>query len=335
MITLICGILIFCLMIFPHELGHFLTAKACGVKVNEFSMGMGPAIYKKQKGETLYALRAVPIGGYCAMEGEDEDSEDPRAFDNKTNWQKAIILAAGSVMNFLVALIIIIGLTFYTGVATTTLEVVTDDSPAMEAGLQKGDVITAVNGEETGSWTEVTGIIGSAEEGDTLTLTVDRNGKQETLTSKVEKSEDGRSVIGVECHVSHNFFACLEGGFKSTGRMIATLGQALRQIFTGQVGMDQLGGPVAIVKVAGDAGKNGIATFLYLAAFISINLGVFNLLPFPALDGGRLVFLVIRKVTGKRVTKSAEAKVHFIGIVLLLALMVYVTWNDISRLFTG
>ena len=335
MITVICGILIFCLMIFPHELGHFLTAKACGVKVNEFAMGMGPAIYKKQKGETLYAIRAIPIGGYCAMEGEDEDSEDPRAFDNKTNWQKAIILAAGSVMNFLVALVIIIGLTFYTGVATTSLEAVTDGGPAMEAGLEKGDVITAVNGEETPDWADVTGIISSTKPGETVTLTVDRDGSEKTFTSKVEKADDGRSVIGIECHITHGFFACIAGGFKSTGRMIVTLGDALRQIFTGKVGMDQLGGPVAIVKVAGDAGKNGIATFLYLAAFISINLGVFNLLPFPALDGGRLVFLVIRKITGKRVTKSAEAKVHFIGIVLLLALMVYVTWNDISRLFTG
>ena len=335
MITVICGILIFCLMIFPHELGHFLTAKACGVKVNEFAMGMGPAIYKKQKGETLYALRAVPIGGYCAMEGEDEESDDPRAFDNKPAWQKDIILAAGSAMNFLVALVIIIGLTFYTGVATTSLAAVVDGSPAQEAGIQKGDTITAVNGHETEEWADVIGIIGAAEPGDTVKITVDRNGSQKTISSKVEKSDDGRAVIGIECGISHNFFSCIAGGVKSTGRMISTLGDALRQIFTGKVGMDQLGGPVDIVKVAGDAGKNGPSTFLYLAAFISLNLGLFNLLPFPALDGGRLVFLVIRKITGKRVTQSAEAKVHFVGIMLLLALMVYVTWNDISRLFAG
>ena len=335
MITVICGILIFCLMIFPHELGHFLTAKACDVQVNQFALGMGPAIFKKQKGETLYALRAIPIGGYCAMEGEDEDSENPRAFDNKTNWQKAIILAAGSAMNFLVALIIVIGLTFYTGVATTALENVNDGSPAMEAGLQEGDVITAVNGEETDNWTDVTAAIGSTKPGSTVDLTVERNGSEKTLTSKVEKADDGRSIIGVECQVSHNFFSCFAGGVKATGQMIITLGDALRQIFTGKIGMDQMGGPVAIVKFAGEAGRSGVATFLYLAAFISINLGVFNLLPFPALDGGRLVFLVIRKITGKRVTKSMEAKVHFVGIVLLLALMVYVTWNDISRLFAG
>lgn len=329
--TVIFGILILLLLIFPHETGHFIAAKACGVEVNEFALGMGPAIFKKQHGETLYSLRAIPVGGYCAMEGEDEESDDENAFENKAAWKKAIVLSAGSAMNLFLALLIMIILTFYTGVATTSISEVDVNSPAAAAGLKAGDQITAVNGKNTDTWNEITSIVSSAGAGDKIKFDVLRDGKKVSVTSGVKKSS-GHAVIGMRCAVDKSFFSCLTEGFGRTGKMIATLGDAFRMIFTGQVSTKELGGPVAIIKVAGDAGKAGAASFFYLAAFISLNLAIFNLLPFPALDGGRLVFLIIKKITGKRVNAEIEAKVHFAGIVLLFAFMIYVTWNDITRL---
>lgn len=332
MLTAIYGIIIFFMLIFPHELGHFISAKLCGIRVNEFALGMGPTLWKKKKGETKYSLRLFPVGGFCAMEGEDESSDDERAFDNKPVWQRLIVLVAGSFMNLLIAVIIMICLTFYTGVATTTVDNVIEGSPAYEAGLQHGDEILKVNGKDFNKWEDLRTFLAESED-DIVEIEFLRNGEKMTAESGIMKSEDGRKVIGITSLSSHGFFKCIGGGLYNSFYMIKTLGDAFRRIFTGQVGMNELGGPVAIVKVAGDAGKAGIASFLYLASFISLNLALFNMFPLPALDGGRVVFLIIRKITGKAITKEIEGKVHFVGLLLLFALMIYVTWNDIMRLF--
>ena len=162
--TIIYAIIMFCLLIFIHELGHFMAAKACGVKVNEFALGMGPAIFKKQKGETLYALRAIPIGGYCAMEGEDEESEDARAFNNKPAWKKAIIVVAGAAMNLILCILFLIIIALYTGTVTTTIDQVTAGSPAEAAGIQSGDKIVAVDQKKTDDWASLVTAIGTAKE---------------------------------------------------------------------------------------------------------------------------------------------------------------------------
>ena len=158
--TIIYAILIFCLLIFVHELGHFIVAKACGVKVNQFAIGMGPAIFKKQKGETLYALRAFPIGGYCAMEGEDEDSEEPGAFNNKPSWQRACVLAAGSVMNLITCVVLLIVIALWAGTATLTIDKVANDSPAQKAGIMAGDTILSVDGENLDNWNDLINTLG-------------------------------------------------------------------------------------------------------------------------------------------------------------------------------
>ena len=162
--TIIYAILIFCLLIFVHELGHFLVAKACGVKVTEFAIGMGPAIFSKQKGETLYSIRVFPIGGYCAMEGEDEDSEEPRALNNQPAWQRACILAAGSFMNLLTCVVLLIIIAFWAGQASTTIDQVTPDSPAYEAGIQSGDTIVAIDGRKIEEWDDLIEAIGYSKE---------------------------------------------------------------------------------------------------------------------------------------------------------------------------
>lgn len=329
--TIIYAIIIFCMLIFVHELGHFIVAKACGVKVNEFAIGMGPAIFKKQKGETKYSVRALPIGGYCAMEGEDEDSDDERAFNNKPAWQRACVLAAGAFMNLLAAVVLLIIIAFWSGQPTTTIDKVMDDSPAYKAGILKGDEILEVDGRQVDNWDDLLQFIGQSE-GETAEIKVLRDGREKVITSQLEYDKQaGRYKIGIMPGVEHNLISSVITGVKSTGTMTAMMYGILKKLFTGDVSVKELSGPVGIVYAVNDSAKAGIIYVIYLSALLSLNLAIMNMLPLPALDGGRMLFLVIRKITGKRVTDEMEGKIHFVGIMLLMLLMVYVTWNDIVR----
>ena len=329
--TVIYAILIFCLLIFVHELGHFIVAKACGVKVNQFAIGMGPAIFKKQKGETLYALRVFPIGGYCAMEGEDEDSEEPGAFNNKPSWQRACVLAAGSVMNLITCVVLLIVIALWAGTATLTIDKVANDSPAQKAGIMAGDTILSVDGENLDNWNDLINTLGYSKE-KTADITVDRNGEKVTLESELVYDKDtGRNMIGITPTSEHDFFTAIGSGVKNTGQMTVLMYKILKKLFTGQVSVKELSGPVGIVYATNEAAKSGLMYVIYLAALLSLNLAIINMLPLPALDGGRILFLVIRLFTGKRVSEATEGKIHFIGICLLFALMIYVTFNDVIK----
>lgn len=329
--TIIYAIIIFCLLIFVHELGHFIVAKACGVKVNEFAIGMGPAIFKKQKGETLYAVRLFPIGGFCAMEGEDEDSEDDRAFNNKPAWQRALVLTAGSFMNLLTAVVLMIVIAFVVGQATTTVNEVLDDSPAYRAGMMSGDRIVEVDGTAVDEWNDVITYIGESSR-DTADIVVERDGAQQTLTAALEyDKESGRNKIGITPDMKHSIAGSVGSGMKNTWNMTVMMYKVIKQLFTGDVSVSELSGPVGIVYAVNQSAKAGVIYVVYLASLLSLNLAIMNMLPFPALDGGRLLFLLIRKITGKRITDAIEGKIHFIGIILLMVLMVYVTWNDIVK----
>ena len=332
--TIIYAIIIFCLLIFVHELGHFIVAKACGVKVNEFAIGMGPAIFKKQKGETLYAVRLFPIGGFCAMEGEDEDSEDDRAFNNKPAWQRALVLTAGSFMNLLTAVVLMIVIAFVVGQATTTVNEVLDDSPAYRAGMMSGDRIVEVDGTAVDEWNDVITYIGESSR-DTADIVVERDGAQQTLTADLEyDKESGRNKIGITPEMKHSIAGSVGSGMKNTWNMTVMMYKVIKQLFTGDVSVSELSGPVGIVYAVNQSAKAGVIYVVYLASLLSLNLAIMNMLPFPALDGGRLLFLLIRKITGKRITDAIEGKIHFIGIILLMVLMVYVTWNDIVKFIT-
>ena len=329
--TIIYAVIIFCLLIFVHELGHFLVAKACGVKVNEFAIGMGPAIFKKQKGETLYAVRMFPIGGFCAMEGEDEDSEDDRAFNNKPAWQRALVLAAGSFMNLLTAVILMIVIAFAVGQATTTVDEVLEDSPAYRAGMMSGDRIVEVDGTAVDEWNDVITCIGESSR-DTAGIVVERDGTQQTLTAALEyDKESGRNKIGITPEMKHSVAGSVGSGMKNTWNMTVMMYKVIKQLFTGDVSVSELSGPVGIVYAVNQSAKEGVIYVVYLASLLSLNLAIMNMLPFPALDGGRLLFLLIRRITGKKITDAVEGKIHFIGIILLMVLMVYVTWNDIVK----
>ena len=329
--TIIYAILIFCLLIFVHELGHFIVAKLSGVRVNEFAIGMGPAIFKKQKGETLYAVRVFPIGGYCAMEGEDEDSDDPAAFNNKPAWKRACVLAAGSFMNLVTCIVLLIIIAFAIGQASTTISEVAPGSPAEKAGVMAGDTVVAVDGTAINEWDDLIQAIGYSKE-DTAQVEVLRDGEDITLTTDLEyDKEAGRNLIGISPVMKRNPGKAVVAGFTNTGKMTVMMYDVLRQLFVGKVSVSDLSGPVGIVYATNEAAKSGIIYVVYLAALLSLNLAIINMLPFPALDGGRLLFLVIRLFTGKRVSDETEGKIHFIGICLLFALMIYVTFNDVLK----
>lgn len=336
MLTVILMIVLFVFLIFPHELGHFIAAKSFGVQVNEFAFGMGPAIFKKQGKETLYSIRAIPIGGYCAMEGEDtEESDDnPRAFNNKKWWQKIIILVAGAAMNIFIAFIAMTIMAGVGGTATTTLADVAEGGPAYEAGVMAGDKIIEINGKDTGSWYDViTYLDEGMADGSAVDVTVERNGGTETFNIIPELNEQGVYKIGIESKVDHSPLLAIKNGAVSTKELMGALLTTLKQLVHSENIMGEVSGPIGMAQIVSQTSSLGGLYFIYLVAVISLNLAIFNLLPFPALDGGRIIFVIIRKITGKAISDSVEAKVHAAGMVLLIAFAVFVAGSDIIKLF--
>ncbi|MBE6036679.1 MAG: RIP metalloprotease RseP [Clostridiales bacterium] len=332
MLTAIYAILIFCLLIFVHEFGHFIAAKAVGIRVNEFSLGMGPRLLHKQGKETEYSLRLLPIGGFCKMEGEDEESEDPRAFNHKPIPARILVVVSGALMNFITCIVIITLMYLTSGFTTTTIGAVVDGYPAAEAGVRAGDTILEIDGAPIESWNDILNRINEAE-GDTLSLAVERDGKTLRLSSPLVTGEGGRKMIGIEVQKEYDFFRSVKYGFTGTWEWAKSMYGYFGQLFTGQGSMDDLMGPVGIVATINDQAKLGFIYIVNLTAMISLNLGIVNLLPLPALDGGRLVFLLISLITGKKISEETEGKVHFVGLLLLFGLMIFLVFQDMGRLF--
>lgn len=338
--TAILAILLFCIMIFPHELGHFIAARRVGVKVNEFAFGMGPTIWKKQGKETLYSIRLFPVGGFCAMEGEDEDSNEPRAFGNKKPWQKIVVLAAGSFMNVICAILIMSLVIGIMGFTTTVIGNVTDRLPAKAAGIMEGDKILEIDGTPIEQWADVSQAI-QASGGETMDVTFERDKevKSVAVTPQLTDGFDAQGnpaqgyVLGITCKISHNPFMALVDGAQATWNMTKMMFSALGQLFTGKAGVDELSGPVGMINMVSQTSRYGFWYYGFLTALICVNLAIINMLPLPALDGGRIIFVIYTMITGKRVSEKVEGTVHFIGIVLLLGLMIFVTMNDITRIF--
>lgn len=329
-ITIIYAVLIFCLLIFVHELGHFAVAKAVGIRVNEFSLGMGPRILRFGKGETDYSLRAFPIGGFVKMEGEDEDSDDPRAFNNKSAIKRALVVVAGSMMNLLTTVIIVTIMALVFGSATNVIGETTKGFPAEEAGLRAGDRIVRINETEVSEWGEVIAAL-SESKGETIELLVERSDEKLTIVSKVEEDKSGRRIIGITTKAEHSVPIAIKTGFVSSWNLGKQMIQYIGVLFTGGGSVKDLVGPVGIVSIINDNAKLGFVYIANFAALISLNLGIVNLLPFPALDGGRLLFLLIRKFTGKAITDEMEGKIHFAGLMLLFGLMIYLVFQDVGR----
>jgi len=332
--TLISAAIVLGLLVIVHELGHFTVAKAVGIKVQEFSVGMGPKIFQVKKGETDYSLRGVPIGGYVKMEGEDESSDDERSFSNKPILSRIAVLVAGSFMNFLLAIIVLTGIFYTVGVVTTDIAGVGEESPAFEAGIEAGDKIIAIDGEMARTPSAVQNYINLSEDNEVL-VTIERG--EETLEKTVGTMEDeelSRRVIGVQFDVEQSLGAAVAGSFRETRTIAVEIFNFFGRIFTGEANVsEEVAGPVGIVSLVGDATRAGFINVALLTAFISINLGIMNLLPIPALDGSRILFLLLEAVRGKPIDPEKEGMVHLVGFGLLIFLMLLVTYQDILRLF--
>lgn len=364
---ILLALVIFGFLIFIHELGHFLVARACHVTINEFSIGMGPKLIswhgkRKKDGTkpagtvtedasaenpsqgdtTMYSLRLLPIGGYVSMAGEDEISDDPNAFNHKNVWQRIAITVAGAAMNILLgflATLLLVGLTGNFRNTTVAGFCRADvNTPAVsESFLEINDKIISVNGKRTHNYMEVANEI-MYNGYKAIDLVVERNGERIKIenvqfTVVTEDGVDFGDVDFITYNEAKNPWTLLKNGFFSTIAQVRMLWESLIDMITGRFGFDAVSGPVGVVQVIGETVKIGFVNLLSLFAFITLNLGVFNLLPVPALDGGRLVFLLIEAIIRKKVPAKIEATIHGAGMMLLLALMFIITVKDVIGLF--
>lgn len=337
-------ILMFACVVIIHEWGHFIMAKKNGVLVHEFAIGMGPKIWSVQKGETLYSIRLLPIGGFCSMEEEVGMSDNPKAMSSKKPWQKFVIVVAGAVMNFILAWVLMSVVVGYMGFSSNEIATVQPDMPAATVGLVAGDKIVAIDGVTVTKLADLSKELSQEEK--TYTLSVKHaDGKLEDIKLNTQMQEDGIARFGFTVERTHyNILYNIKMGFVSMIDMIKQIWGSLVGLVTGQVGMDQMAGIVGVVDQTSkqwdasvEAGglSYAIMNLIYVAAILSANLGIFNLLPLPALDGGRLVFIVIEMIRGKAVSAEKEGAVHFIGMVLLMLLTVVVLYNDLVRMGIG
>ncbi|MGD9569720.1 MAG: RIP metalloprotease RseP [Sedimentibacter sp.] len=413
MLTLVSAILVFSAIVLVHEYGHYKAAKSVGIKVYEFAIGMGPTLLKKEKNGTIYSIRAVPIGGFVQMEGEEEDVRTSTSFSTKTVWQRFKVVAAGPIMNYALALVLFIIIAFSYGVYGNHIDIIQEESNEYKAGLRTGDKIISINGEKAYIWEDIfyeinnpentyyiveyerdnqikqvkinnnyrkmIGIATEMVDGEPTTTVSPtdvtspsfkagiKDGDKvikindvpvytwEELTTQVEKTPDGNVVkvtvdrngtvfnydivpqtqiiVRFNTQLEKSFVTAISSSAYKTVYYIELMFKTISQLVTGKLGSDALGGPVMVISMVGEAAESGILSLLNLAAFISINLGFMNLLPIPALDGSKLVFLIVEAIRGKSIPIEKEGYIHFIGFVVLIGFMIFITYKDIMRLF--
>ncbi|MGN1044140.1 MAG: M50 family metallopeptidase [Acutalibacteraceae bacterium] len=345
-LLIIFAVLLFNLIIFLHELGHFFWAKKFGVQVNEFALGMGPRVFKFKKGETLFSLRALPIGGFCEMEGEDERSDNPKSFENKKAWQKIIIIASGGIMN----LILGFALTFILlaqspAIASTTIRSFENDAVSSSTGLMTGDEILKINNSKIYAFKDIAFNISAFETSD-FDVEVRRDNQIVNLKNvnfKTVENTDGSFSPGIDFLVEpieKNFINLIKCTFSETASTIKIVWRSLGGLVTGKISFKKTSGPIGIASEIGKITNEGLKSGAFIAviniinimAIITINLGIFNLLPLPALDGGRLVFLFVELITGKKVNPKYEGIIHTIGFVLFILFMIWMSYSDILKL---
>ena len=352
--SILIAILIFSFLIFIHEFGHFLTAKLSGVQVNEFAMFMGPAIWKKQIGETLYSIRCIPIGGYCAMEGEDKDTDNPRAFSKAAWWKRLIILLAGAFMNF-VAGILILCIVYAPSQAylAPVISQFEDYATVDDHGLQVGDRFVEIDGSKVLLMNDVSMLL-TLNEGDYHDLVIERDGQLIELDNfhlerhKVTQEDGTEAML---CGFSYGEAVAFTFGSKlqyicyTAVDWVRTVGWSLEMLVTGKAGFSDMSGPVGIVNQMTDLAASSetwvaaLLNLLYFGAYIAVNLAVMNLLPIPALDGGRAVALLlttlIEAIIRKRIDPKYEGYIHAAGMILLLILMAVIMFKDVIFIFKG
>lgn len=355
MITLLATVFVFGLLVFVHELGHFIAAKRLGMRVDEFAIGFGPVIYQQREGETLYSLRLIPLGGFNKIYGMTEDEKDElpfegapieqsglvdttRAFYNQPVWSRMIVIAAGSVMNFVLPIIIFFGILLTTGydrpMDKAVIGKVIDNSPAMSAGVISGDRVVSINDVNIDKWNDLITVLRKKYE-QPVSVVVENNGEYRNVLLVPEYNEkESRSLIGIQQATEHIKPGVVEAGkvavqttFSIAKNMIVGLGQMVSGKSKAEVS-----GPIGVAQMAGDVARTGISNLLTFAAFLSLNLGIINLLPIPVLDGGHLVDLLIESVRGKPLSGKLRYMVQMVGFAILMGVMIMATASDLGRL---
>ncbi len=338
----ILALIIFSAIVIFHELGHFLLAKWNGIEVIEFSLGMGPRLLSHVWGDTRYSLKLLPIGGSCQMVGEEEASDSEGAFGNKSVWARIAVVAAGPVFNFILAWVLALIIVGSVGYDNTMVDII-PDSAAAEAGMEDGDQIISINGSRTWLYREVS-LYSSLHQGQTATVVFERNGEKQTVVLTPKQSDTGAYLYGFSRTVQREKGGALETVGYSCAEIrywLKATVESLKMLIGGQVGLEEMSGPVGIVSTIGDTYKESrvdgwyyvTMNMIMIAILLSVNLGVMNLLPIPALDGGRLVFLILEAIRGKAIPQEKESIVHFTGFVLLMGLMAVILFSDLHKLF--
>ena len=344
MVTLLIFILILGAIIFIHESGHFLFAKLTGIYVHEFALGMGPKLISHKGKETTYSLRLIPIGGFCQLageEGEEENIPKDRTLQGKNPWQRFLVMFFGAGFNFISAILMLffIGLIWGSPSSEPLITAVNKGSKAYLAGLEKGDVIKEINGHRINTRDDISLYLTIDKHKEATTFVVTKeDGSIKTYKIMPEKKIKDDKVtysygINFQGEKEYGLVSSLKYMVTKTGALFRQMWVTVASLFTGNIKISQLSGPVGIYEVVGTQRSGGLANLLYLFAFLSINVGFINLLPLPAFDGGHILFIIIEKIKGSPVKAETEAMIHTVGLFLLMALMVYVTFIDILRLF--
>ncbi|MBQ3540945.1 MAG: RIP metalloprotease RseP [Phascolarctobacterium sp.] len=338
MLTILAAIFVFGVLVTVHELGHFITAKMTGMKVEEFAIGFGPNIYQQKDGDTLYSLRVIPLGGYNKIAGMDpEDPWDPDGFKAKSIPARMLVILAGSLMNFILPVILFSGIFMIDGIEKPVdkpiLGIVVENKAAYNAGLEVGDKILTINGAPMHTWDDV--VVTLRENGTKeVTLTAERDGAVHTYKMFPEYNEElGRPLIGISPKFTKERLGVVDSiklGFTSTQKVIGLMVEGLQRIITGKASAE-VSGPIGVAQMAGEVAAEGLLPLLNFVAFLSINLGVINLLPLPALDGGHFILLLYEGLRGKPLGAKAMHNIQTIGIAIILAITIFSTFKDITR----
>ncbi len=355
--SIIITLVIFTVIVVIHEWGHFIAAKKCNVYVEEFAVGMGPKLFGVKKGDTLYTVRILPVGGFCRMSDEDPPDKDKIGFNEANVWQRMLIAAAGPFMNFVLALVILTFMAMATGISTNTVASLIEGYPAQAAGIEAGDRIVKVNGKNVSIRSDLDFYL-SQHEGESLDIVLRRNGHNVNVQLVPKLAEDGRYLIGVRTEqkaplvdIGYNseafrgvpkasFFECVRDGCCSMVFLVKITAYGLKEMFTMQVSMDEVSGPIGVTTVVDESYRETIKdgfiyaflTMINLAALLSANLGVINLVPIPALDGGKIFLYLIETVRRKQLSPEKEGILTFIGFALVMGFGIFIAINDIIKL---
>jgi len=342
--TIVIALIIIAILILAHEWGHFTAARRIGIPVHEFSLGFGRKLFSWRKDEVEYSLRLIPLGGFVRMAGEEPgDMDNPNGFNHRRPWEKITVSFAGPFMNFILAIFIFIYTFAVIGVAQPMDEAVVGEvlkgKPAAMAGLESNDRILSINSTAVSSWNDFVNYIKQNPVGAPLDIEINRKGETRHLTlTSIQDETSGKPIVGVYPQVEfekQGIGEAVKLGFIQTYQMTVLLLGGLGMLFTGAASASDLAGPVGITNMVGEAARGGMVYLLGFSAFLSINLGIINLLPIPALDGSRMVFALVEAVRKKPLDPQKEGFIHWLGFVFLMLIIVFATYNDIVRLFKG